>query len=729
MRENSPITAEGLKAALKYLKENPSVVKFQEGGGYPPYLLDDPSMGQIQPLGTASPLDMYDMQNLPFITDQPVTYEVNPFMGGEGTPLNGMQPISQPTEGDTYLQYLQSQVGPGADRMLRQYKQSAGITGTGPGDANIGPRGELLEYSDNLPYFDPQRVGERRAERNERRVDRRENQDIRQFNRQNDRDPQGLFTGDNFQNPEGKELEWNEESQDWFVPSAKQERKEARREKMQSPEFRAGLWGASMIGHAVTDLMGGVRDAFSVAAMNKRNQYVMDWYNRKRKEDEQRYVPTSQTANANYLGGFSFGEKGGVMGDLPKYIEGGFENGDEGDNPPLNKKQQQAQYGYQIMNQLRGHYKHLDPESQQVIEPGVIDFGGKKKIKGADERGSTPSLSSTDFETYRVAGNQFVPDASQYESTGVSFGDGDDVVISFREHPKYGNMPVVIGTGKESMKYVKKYFNPHYANFQEKSRIGADQIVPYYTVGDDDAEGYQGYRNTLQQQAYGGLFKAECGGKKHMDGGLFRYDNGGGKGLDPNFDTVEKIASAFQSGQITEDQADMYQEAIDSTGGQYYTGLQGLGLTQEDLKPLPEDLAQSLFNRGSVPAGTSPSDRRSMVGRSTFDWDFENFSQFTPRELQLMQEDLKNTPVPTTGPEAKRYGEYVRNLRSAMLRSEDKYGQFGTVKKEDGGMMPPVSGASINDLYLQEGQYVEFEHGGKMYKGTVKKNKDGKIYI
>lgn len=604
MHKDGQITAEGLREALAYLKKNPSVIKFQDGGGFPPYYAEDFSQGQIDPSAIGANDYLFGSQSMqnPFLLEGNPTYDINPLMGGaqpvdpgedaylkylESQGLTDLaqdymrsagiepggrgggperQPVSLMTGDDEYLEYLQRQ---GNDRELRRYKESAGITSPTGDDPMIGKRGELLEYDDSLPYFDPVRKGERQARRNENRLDRQERKDIRQFNRQNDQDPQGMFSSDEFRNPEGKELVWRDNDGslppdmkgDWYVPSAKEERKEKRREKMQSPEFRAGLYGASMIGHAITDLMGGVRDAFSVAAMNKRNQYVMDWYNRKRKEDEQYYTPVSQTANTNYIGGFSYGEKGGTMGKLPKYLEGGFEEGDGNGDEELNPKQQKAQYGYQIMNQLRGYYKHLDPETQKTIEEDTINFGGKKSYKLSKLYDKTAALDAAeDFTSYRVAGNQFVPEGD-YEGTGVSFGEGDEVVIAFRDLGKRGRVPVVVGTGKESMNYVKKYFNPHHASWMSEKQ-GAGQVIPYYTIMEDDDQGYYDYRQSLQKQAYGGLFKHQ----------------GGGNG---------------------------------------------------PIMPDP---------------------------------------------------NMKDAPT-------------------------------------------------VNDLYLQEGQYVEFEHEGKMYKGTVKKNENGKIYI
>lgn len=289
----------------------------------------------------------------------------------------------------------------------------------------------------------------------------------------------------------------------------------------------------------------------------------------------------------------------------------------------------------------------------------------------------------------------------------------------------------------------------------------------------------QGYLGDLANAEYGGLF-AQDGIKELRDGGCYecggvhKYPTGG------KFDTVEQIAAAYRAGEITEAEADAYQAAIDAAGGQYYPSID---LTEEDLKPMPKEMMDRILYGSPVTAGSEMTDRRNVASKPEFEWDFENFSQFTPQELEMLQRDLMNKPVPTTGPEAKRYGEYARNLKTAILRN--KYGEFssgvqpqaygGLFKYPGGGTMGPITeeeakyydeynkklakfilnsprlpkdiktvmgsgyyenggsqpmasmpGGQMpdlkNDPRFQPGEYIEFEYGGKTHKGIIKSN-------
>jgi hypothetical protein len=89
------------------------------------------------------------------------------------------------------------------------------------------------------------------------------------------------------------------------------------------------------------------------------------------------------------------------------------------------------------------------------------------------------------------------------EETGIGSG-GDRVIMTYRDHPQYGMMPVYVGTGPKSQKFLydKKGFGD-YASFKSLSKAGADQLVPGYTLPEDmkRQEGYHTYRQSLIDQA------------------------------------------------------------------------------------------------------------------------------------------------------------------------------------------------------------------------------------
>lgn len=655
MAYNKGISASALAEVLNYLKRNPSMVKFDNGGEYPPYLFSDPSQGDINavsPMDYSSPLFPNEFQNtFGQGFDQ---YEISPNMG---VSLDG---------GDPFLDYLMSLKKSELSRFNKEYIRDAGAipglnitkTWTNSSDAPDSPisgwdrknreagignnlnitktwsidnpdmpddrwdkrqireqgqgiyNGALYsDYGSEYPYFDPVRRAERQSERSQGRIERQERRDIRQFNRMNDKDPQGMFSSDEFRNPEGRELVWRENTGqlpegmkgDWYVPSAKEERKAERKERMNnfmgSDKAFNALAGISAVGHLVGGLFGTARDAMGVVGSMKRNRYMEDWYRQQLQKERNKFTPISQTANANYLGGMSYGEHGGEMGiSLPVLQYGDIMTStpDNGDEPKeLTKKEREELERFSVINTLRGYYRHLDPSTQNVIDPGVIDFGGKKTFK--NEGGKYVDVKrevdkKTGAVSYRIGTTSpFEVDMDKALDSGIHLGDNDNVMIVFRDNPKYGSMPVVVGTGDKSDKWARE-FNKTHASFVEGKR-----------------------------------------------------------------------------GQL----------------GAYYD------LAPRDQKP-------------------------DEVVKRYMDWRAElgEFGSGTSNEVPATE-----TTVPT-----QRYGGLFKSVTSFMGG-----GEYHTMP--DGTKMPGAEHGMADNPHFQEGQYIEFEYGGKMYKGTIARNSNGKIYL
>lgn len=177
---------------------------------------------------------------------------------------------------------------------------------------------------------------------------------------------------------------------------------------------------------------------------------------------------------------------------------------------------QYNQYSYQLLNQMRQKYQHLDPESQKWKQEYMfgddkkaIDFGGKKSIKRYDDYsnsrvvGVDTNPDTGEYTSWKVAGLDFKPDLSNVEETGIGSGS-DKVIMTYRNHPQYGMMPIYVGTGPKSQKFLydKKGFGD-YASFKSLSKVGNDQIIPSYTIPEDvkRQEGYHLYRQSLLDQA------------------------------------------------------------------------------------------------------------------------------------------------------------------------------------------------------------------------------------
>lgn len=656
MAYNKGISASALAEVLNYLKKNPNMVKFNNGGEYPPYLFDDPSQGDINAVSSmdySSSLFQNEFQN-PFGQGYN-PYEINLDMGAS---LDG--------GGDPYLDYLMSKKKRELSRSEIDYMRDAGlepgVTKTWTNDnpdvsdfstnkwdrrvsreSGVGSNLDITKtwsidnpdmpddrwdkrqmkeqgqgvykgalYSDsesNYPYFDPIRRAERQGDRNQNRIERQERRDIRQFNRQNDKDPQGMFSSDEFRNPEGKELVWRENTGqlpegmkgDWYVPSAKEERKAERKEKMDNfmsndNAFNA-LAGISAVGHLVGGLFGTARDAMNLAGSMKRNRYMEDWYRQQLQKERNKFTPISQTSNTNYLGGMSYGEHGGEMSiSLPMFqfgdtMESTPVTGDEPKELTPKEKKEIERFG--VINTIRGYYKHLDPSTQNVIDPGVIDFGGKKTFK--NEGGKYVDVKrevdkKTGVVSYRIGTTTpFEANMDNAVDTGIHLGDNDNVMIVFRDHPKYGSMPVVVGTGDKSDKWARE-FNKSHASFVEGKR---GQLGAYYDLAPRDQKP----------------------------------------------DEVVKRYTDWRAG----------------------LGEFGSGTSTE------------------VPA--------------------------------------TETTVPT-----QRYGGLFKSVESFMGG-----GEYHTMP--DGTKMPGAEHGMADNPHFQEGQYIEFEYGGKMYKGTIARNSNGKIYL
>lgn len=213
-----------------------------------------------------------------------------------------------------------------------------------------------------------------------------------------------------------------------------------------------------------------------------------------------------------------------------------------------------------------------------------------------------------------------------------------------------------------------------------------------------------------------------------------KFESGGNGVLDPNYDTVEKIQAAYSSGAITEQQADIYQKAIDDAGGQYYTGLEGIGLTQADLKPMPEKMNQSLSTKD-----------HNLTGKKEFN-PMENISNMSPYILGLLKKDLSDKAkikerdfgeewapeaytrrgqifpaVPTTGSESAQFKEYRNVLNKEWygqgkpLQNELNLGQFqygGNIFAEGGMMNQYAMGAQMPQGQMTDIPVTEFNAGG-----------------
>lgn len=220
----------------------------------------------------------------------------------------------------------------------------------------------------------------------------------------------------------------------WYESNTKEgekiARKQERREKMQSPEFRAGLMGASMIGNAVTDLMGGVRNSMSVVAMHNRNRYVEDWYNKQMQRNH--YTPVSQTANSNYTGGNAFGELGGEMGhSLEKYLEGGDKgrggkygdvdwdeywsqrDGVEGIPTELRDRKEARRVAKLINSRIKG---------DEVI--GGVDYGQFSRVRTRDfiqDGEEVPQFNFGGEQVVNTVDSKMIPDTYLKEGQFVEF--------------------------------------------------------------------------------------------------------------------------------------------------------------------------------------------------------------------------------------------------------------------------------------------------------------------
>jgi len=76
--------------------------------------------------------------------------------------------------------------------------------------------------------------------------------------------------------------------------------------------------GLAIAGNAGKLLFSGARNVASGIGRSKRSQYIEDFNNKKKLEERNTYTAAPQTQNTNYLGGNSYGEKGGTKGkNLP----------------------------------------------------------------------------------------------------------------------------------------------------------------------------------------------------------------------------------------------------------------------------------------------------------------------------------------------------------------------------------------------------------------------------
>lgn len=82
---------------------------------------------------------------------------------------------------------------------------------------------------------------------------------------------------------------------------------------------------------------------------------------------------------------------------------------------------------------------------------------------------------------------------------------------------------------------------------------------------------------------------------------------------------------------------------------------------------------------------------------------------------------------------ARKINKRIRNdepgyedFKRLKLNAFKYQGDLSEVSFEGGGLMDYEGGGST---HFQEGKYIEFEYGGKMHKGIVAKNENGKIYL
>ena len=310
------ITPEALSEVLKYLKDNPNMVKFEDGGGYP-YFFDDPSQGDVNPVGGFD-FGFPSSSNYPTNPNQgmysPIELQQVPM-----TPLTGFDPINLQSG------YEDNQFP--RDRWdRRQDREQRREFGDNP-QPGIDSRGRLLfEQPDNsLSRYE--RQSNRLMDREQRQFDRRYNTE--------DKIEQGYQSGDlsrdqadslhegNFSGIGGRRISPERAERRADRQDRRDNRSENRADNLNAA---ANLIGS--VRGAVGDIFGAVRGGASLYAANKRNRYIEDWYRKQMQRDRTQFTPISQTQNANYLGGEGYGEFGGDMGgSLAMYLNGG--GGDE----------------------------------------------------------------------------------------------------------------------------------------------------------------------------------------------------------------------------------------------------------------------------------------------------------------------------------------------------------------------------------------------------------------
>jgi hypothetical protein len=239
---------------------------------------------------------------------------------------------------------------------------------------------------------------------------------------------------------------------------------------------------------------------------------------------------------------------------LPKEFEDGGLAEFEGD-PVLTPKQRRQQKYYQILDNIRGGYKHLDKDTRKWVNQGELNFGGKSIVKGFEDKPGANKITTSDFVTWKVDGHNFTPDPTSFVDIGVSGLDRDNfdtdedyktaydldrVVLAPRDHPKYGKMYMPIGTGKSSQKLTER-FGQNFSSFkQKKSAFNSDQIIPYYQVNDEEkyGQGYADYRKkqlgvfgeVVEEKKYGGEINSDSYIDLELtDEEIKKYEQGGYK--------------------------------------------------------------------------------------------------------------------------------------------------------------------------------------------------------
>lgn len=209
-----------------------------------------------------------------------------------------------------------------------------------------------------------------------------------------------------------------------------------------------------------------------------------------------------------------------------------IEGVDPTDPPKKTPKQLRQEEYFNVLNQIRSRYKHLDPETQRRIDldgDNYIDYGGKKKFRSVQSK-TVPIIVDIDEDDnkYRVKVGStpgFKPDFDKAIDMGITFGDNDNVKMIFKEDKRYGEEPIIIGTGTKSQAWVKDFQKEH-LNFavDKNDRYGAYYDVAPRTDDKDTLkreQAYYDYRQALKKDALNtfnsGIQEEKYGGEVNSD--------------------------------------------------------------------------------------------------------------------------------------------------------------------------------------------------------------------